>query len=138
MDNSPRNRYLGMGVDITSEMVLFAKQLLAILDILEEKAYEVEEVKERREMLIDDRCKTIQAINRYMWNEADGFYYDVDFEGRQTGIKTIADFSAQKKEGKLGIKVETKDCFNLRICYNKREFYFEVTGNLEVLLDETN
>lgn len=305
MDNSPRNQYLGMGVDITSEMVLFAKQLLEILDILKEKGYEVEEAEIRREMLTDDRCKTIQAINRYMWNEADGFYYDVDFEGRQTGIKTIAgfapmlagasdraqmdrlvywlndkdtfnrihripvlaanepgfdpeggywsgsvwaptnvmvllgleengyhdlareiglnhmqimaqvfektgtiwenypadsitsgnadnadfvgwsgvgailylieygiglhgdihgvaweidekltdgklgcenfwfagktaDFSAQKKEGKLGIKVETNDCFNLRIRYNKREFYFEVTGNLEVLLDEAN
>ena len=38
MDNNPRNKYLGCGVDISCEMVLFADNLLEILSVLEAKS----------------------------------------------------------------------------------------------------
>lgn len=119
MDNSPRNKYLGMGVDITSEMVLFAKQLLEIMDILEEKGYEVQDTANRKEILHEDRRKTIAAINQYMWNEEDGFYYDVDSDGKQTGIKTIAGFAPmlagaadRAQMDRLVYWLEDRDTFN--------------------------
>lgn len=93
MDNSTRNKHLGLAVDTTSEMVLFVKNLLEIMDILEEKGYEIKQAKERRKILKTDRQRTIQAMNEYMWNETDGFYYDVNSKLEQTGIKTIAGFA---------------------------------------------
>lgn len=92
MDNSPRNKYLGMGVDITSEMAMFAGQLMEIMEILQKSGDVRPEFAERKEQLGKDREEVINAINKYMWNEEDGFYYDVDNQLRQAGIKTIAGF----------------------------------------------
>lgn len=92
MDNSPRNKYLGMGVDITSEMAMLAGQLIEIMEILEKAGDVRPEFEERKERLKQDREETAAAINKYMWNEKDGFYYDVDDNLSQTGIKTIAGF----------------------------------------------
>lgn len=119
MDNSPRNKYLGFGVDITSEMVLFARHLLEIMDILEEKGAALPVFEERRKELTEDRRRVIAAMNQYMWNEKDGFYYDVDFNGKQTGIKTIAGFApmlsgaADKQQcERLVYWLKDKDTFN--------------------------
>lgn len=92
MDNSPRNKYLGMGVDITSEMAMFAGQLIEMMEILEKNGDVRPEFAERKEQLGKDREEVINAINQYMWNEEDGFYYDVDNQLHQVGIKTIAGF----------------------------------------------
>lgn len=119
MDNSTRNEHLGLAVDTTSEMVLFAKHLLEMMDILEEKGYEVRQGEERREILSLDRQRTIQAMNKYMWNETDGFYYDVDFNMKQTGIKTIAGFAPMLAKAASSSQMESlvdwledKDTFN--------------------------
>lgn len=119
MDNSPRNKYLGLAVDTTSEMVLFARLLGEILDILEANGYEIEDSKALREQLAKDRERTVEAMNRYMWNEEDGFYYDVTFEGKQTGIKTIAGFapmlagaSTKEQNERLVYWLKDKETFN--------------------------
>lgn len=92
MDNSPRNKHLGFGVDITSEVAMLIGQILEIMDILEAAGDPRPEFKERRTSLNKDREVLFAAINKYMWNEEDGFYYDVDKDMRQVGIKTIAGF----------------------------------------------
>ena len=92
MDNSPRNKYLGLAVDTSCEMVLFAHNLLDILHELEYHGRGFEGLAAWREFLLESSEQTTQAIRRYMWNEADGFFYDVDFGMKQTGIKTAAAF----------------------------------------------
>lgn len=94
MDNSPRNKYLGFGVDPSCEMVLFAGNLLDMLAVLEENGYEVKDCRSRADFLKKDRQITIDAIQKYMWNEEDGFFYDVTFEKKQCKVKTAAAFWA--------------------------------------------
>jgi glycogen debranching enzyme len=92
MDNSTRNIHLGFAIDTSSEMVLFARNLIDMMKVLKESGYISPSFDERENELendIEDLCKT---INQWMWNEEDGFYYDVTFEGKQTGIKTVAAF----------------------------------------------
>ena len=85
MDNSPRNAYLkngGTGIDISSEMVLFARQLSAIALILgkdtEAHAYSAE---------ADQLAAT---INQAMWDEKRKFYFDLMLDGERAPVKTIA------------------------------------------------
>lgn len=94
MDNSPRNKYLGFGVDTTCEMVLFARNLLDMLDVLEKNGYQEKDAVERRAFLEKDRKETIDVINHYMWNEEKGFYFDVTYSEEQCPIKTAAAFWA--------------------------------------------
>lgn len=119
MDNSPRNKHLGMGVDITSEMVLFAKDLCEIMDILSANGDMRPEFNERRAGLLKDMEEVTQAINKYMWNAEDGFYYDVDFSLKQAGIKTIAGFfpmlagiADENQKACLIKQLNNKDTFN--------------------------
>ena len=85
MDNSPRVPILrggGTGVDISSEMALFARQLAEIATMLgkseEAKAYkrEAEELATR--------------INEQMWDPERKFYYDLTVDGERGDDKTIA------------------------------------------------
>ena len=85
MDNSPRNTYLkngGTGIDISSEMVLFARQLSAIGLILgkdiEAHAYSAE---------ADQLAST---INQRMWDEKRKFYFDLMLDGERAPVMTIA------------------------------------------------
>ncbi len=85
MDNSPRNTYLkngGTGIDISSEMVLFARQLSAIGLILgkdiEAHAYSAE---------ADQLAAT---INQRMWDEKRKFYFDLMLDGERAPVMTIA------------------------------------------------
>lgn len=94
MDNSPRNKYLGFGIDITCEMVLFAGNLLDMLDVLESHGYEERDAVERRSFLEKDRKETIAVIQKYMWNEEKGFFFDVAADETQCPIKTAAAFWA--------------------------------------------
>ncbi len=119
MDNSTRNKHLGLAVDTSSEMVMFAGNLIDIMDELEKYGYEVPDYEKRREGLARDRAILIEKINRYMWNEHEGFYYDITFGERQTRIKTIAGFFplvsgvADEKQGKRLIEwLEDKEAFN--------------------------
>jgi len=85
MDNSPRNAHLkngGTGIDISSEMVLFARQLSEIALILgkdtEAHAYSAE---------ADQLAAT---INQAMWDEKQKFYFDSMLDGKRAPVMTIA------------------------------------------------
>lgn len=92
MDNSPRNKNLYLGVDISSEMVLFADNLLRIFDILESSGYEVNDRVVREERLRREKEATTKAINEHMWDPETGFYYDLDQQKNKIKIKTVAAF----------------------------------------------
>lgn len=119
MDNSPRNKFLGFGVDPTCEMVLFANNLLDMMEVLEKNGYQVKEAEDRKAFLLQDRKETIEVIQKYMWNEKDGFFYDVTFDGTQSGMKTAAAFwslisgvADENQQEKLAEWLEDPNTFN--------------------------
>ena len=82
MDNSPRS---GSGwVDMSAQMVVMYKSLAIIADEL----HQPEKAKQFREHAAEIGSR----INRFMWNDEDGLYYDVDDSGTQLKCKTIACF----------------------------------------------
>lgn len=118
MDNSPRNQYLGFGVDPTCEMVLFANNLLDMLAALNAQDIHMKDEEERKSCLEKDREETIEAIRKYMWNEEDGFFYDVTFKEEQSGMKTAAAFwtlisgvADEEKQKKLAAWLEDEKTF---------------------------
>jgi glycogen debranching enzyme len=82
MDNTPRN---GNGwVDMSCQMVIQYDNLAVICDELGLRA---------KAAAFRDEARAIGGrINRWCWNEADGFYYDVDNDGRQFRVKTSGGF----------------------------------------------
>jgi len=87
MDNSPRNLCLNRGgtaIDISSEMVLFARNLAEIDAILglvsDSKIYKIEA----------DSLSSI--INSKMWDEKKKFYFDLTIDESKCPVKTIAGF----------------------------------------------
>lgn len=90
MDNSPRNQRMGLALDTSSEMALFARNLLDILHVLEMERGIIREewVRELEEDLRDLR----ERVNSAMWDEETGFYHDLTFEGECVRVKTIAAF----------------------------------------------
>jgi len=85
MDNSPRNAYLkkgGTGIDISSEMVLFARQLSAIALILG-KGAEAHEYSAEADQLA-------ATINQRMWDAKRKFYFDLMLDGERAPVMTIA------------------------------------------------
>lgn len=85
MDNTPRPTRKGAGwVDMSCQMVMQYDNLATICRELglAEKAQRYE-----------DEAKAIAGrINRWCWNEEDGFYYDVQGDGSQFKKKTIGSF----------------------------------------------
>ncbi|MDN4075987.1 MGH1-like glycoside hydrolase domain-containing protein [Fictibacillus terranigra] len=96
MDNSPRNYYLGSGVDISCEMVLFARNLVEMANILSAKYQSEGKVELGKEFTapikkLENDVKTFtESINRKMWDKDSGFYYDVTDDGQRSPVKTIA------------------------------------------------
>jgi len=89
MDNATRNKHLepgGCGIDISCEMVLFARNLAQIADILGQPA----ESRKYRE----DAEELSTLINRHMWDEQRKFYFDLTSKGRRAPVKSIAGFWA--------------------------------------------
>jgi len=87
MDNSPRNPYLnrgGTGIDISAEMVLFARDLAEIARLIGK--YE-DALGFRREA--DDLSV---LVNRLMWDGEKKFYYDLTVDGVRAPVKTVAGF----------------------------------------------
>lgn len=84
MDNSPRNADLmkgGTGVDISAEMVLFARHLSAIAGILG---------KEKEAKAFADEAEELsKQINDLLWNDQEGFYYDLALHGKMSRVKTV-------------------------------------------------
>lgn len=95
MDNSPRNKYLGCAVDTSCEMVLFANSLINIMEVLLKHNYIDNEVlAERREFLKTTSKLTKDAINNLMWDDKQGFYFDLKDDNEKATVKTIAAFWA--------------------------------------------
>lgn len=87
MDNSERDPWLnegGTGIDISSEMVLFARSMEQIATATAKP----------KEALIYRRkaASLAKIINQKMWDEKQKFYVDLTVAGKQTGIKTIAGY----------------------------------------------
>jgi hypothetical protein len=87
MDNATRNTYLksgGMGIDISSEMVLFARNLAEIAAILD---------KQSQARQYNQQAEELSAlINKYMWDGKRKFYFDLTLEGKRAPVKSIAAF----------------------------------------------
>jgi hypothetical protein len=89
MDNSTRNKYLepgGCGIDISCEMVLFARHLARIADILG-KPVESRKYQQEAEDLSS-------LINQHMWDEQRKFYFDLTIKGERAPVKSVAAFWA--------------------------------------------
>ena len=82
MDNSPRSG--SAWVCMSSQMKMFYDGLAFIASELGEKG---------KADRYNSKAKDIgERINKFMWNEDDGLYYDLDDEGNQVKVKTIASF----------------------------------------------
>jgi len=82
MDNTPRK---GSGwVDISCQLVMCYNDMAVICN--EINLANKEDEYKRKAKFISDK------INRFMWDEEDGLYYDVDDEGELVKWKTIASF----------------------------------------------
>jgi hypothetical protein len=87
MDNSTRNAYLdrgGTGIDISSEMVLFARQLSAIAGIQGKTA--------EASRFASEADRLAGIINQAMWDPQRRFYFDLTLDGKPAPVKTIAAF----------------------------------------------
>lgn len=87
MDNSPRNSCLangGTGIDISSEMVLFARNLADISTILGHK--------QDAQQFTNEADSLATIINKKMWNERQQFYFDLTINEEFCPVKTIAAF----------------------------------------------
>jgi hypothetical protein len=93
MDNSPRNKYLGCALDTSCEMAMFAAHLLEMLDVLEGAGLPVPG-DNLRGRLEEDRDNLGRIINRLLWDEKTGFYYDLKDDGSRAPVKTAAAFWA--------------------------------------------
>ena len=93
MDNSPRNKYLGCALDTSCEMVLFAANLLEVMDILESRSL-IEPDNNLRLRLESERSSLTETINRLLWDEKTGFYFDLKPDGSRAPVKTIAAYWA--------------------------------------------
>lgn len=94
MDNTPRN---GSGwVDMSVQMVMMYNDMSEMCNqILKDPTLETELKHElyKKSNLFKDKANQISnLINKFMWNEEDGMYYDVDDEGNQLKCKTVAGF----------------------------------------------
>lgn len=113
MDNSPRNVYLkggGTAIDTSSEMVLFARQLSQIAQILGKH--------NEAEVYSTDADKLARQINGLMWDEKRNFYFDLQLNGKRTPVMTIAAFwtllakvASRRQAAYLVAELENPDTF---------------------------
>lgn len=82
MDNSPR--YGSGWVDMSAQMALHYQSMAEISQIIN---------LQKKVELFETRATEISSlINSWMWDEDDGFYYDVDNQGNKNKVKTVAAF----------------------------------------------
>ena len=85
MDNSPRVPYLAKGgtaIDTSSQMVLFARQLAEMAELLGNAA--------DAKLYRHEATELSALINEKMWNPQRKFYFDLTVDGQQAPVKTIA------------------------------------------------
>jgi hypothetical protein len=89
MDNSPRNLYLkggGCGVDISCEMVMFARQLATMAEMLGKR--------EDAKAFTRDADRLKQLVNSLMWDDQRKFYFDLTLKGERAPVRTVAAYWA--------------------------------------------
>jgi glycogen debranching enzyme len=87
MDNATRNIYLesgGTGIDISSEMVLFARNLSKMADTLG-KWRLARQYRRKADELAG-------LINKLMWDDERKFYFDLSLDGKRAPVKSMAGF----------------------------------------------
>lgn len=84
MDNSPRLPGMLCSIDTSSEMVLFARCLARIAEIIG--------LPEDYEKFITLAGDLTSIINRRLWNDKTGFYYDLNKQEQIHTVKTIAGY----------------------------------------------
>ena len=84
MDDSPRNAMLLAGIDVAAEMVIFDRWLASIAQILDQTD-EVQFYTQRADQYAN-------FINRTLWDEKTGFYYDWGKDNKRMTMRTIAAF----------------------------------------------
>jgi hypothetical protein len=84
MDNSPRVPRLWCGVDTSAEVAMLARDLAWMAGKLGRKSESARYTREAER--IGD------LINRTMWDERSGFYYDLGAGSKRLGVKTVAGF----------------------------------------------
>ena len=87
MDNSPRNPYLmhgGTGIDISAEMVLFARNLAQISRLVGKN--------DDANTLMEEAAELSTKVNKLMWDDEKKFYFDLTIEGKKTPVRTVAAF----------------------------------------------
>ncbi len=84
MDNSPRLPGMLCSIDTSSEVVLFARCLARIAEIIG--------IKEDRLKFSAEADDLSSIINKRLWNATTGFYYDLNDKEQIHNVKTIAGF----------------------------------------------
>jgi len=82
MDNTPRSG--SAWTDMSAQMVMCYNDIAEMYTEIGKKA-DGEKYKVKAKEIAD-------KINKFMWNEEDGLYYDLDDEGNQVKCKTVACF----------------------------------------------
>jgi len=82
MDNAPRRG--SAWTDMSCQMVMLYNDMAVMSDELE--------LKEKADVFRKQANEISGRINKLMWNEDDGLYYDLDDNGSQVKCKTIACF----------------------------------------------
>lgn len=113
MDNSTRNAYLaggGTAIDTSSQMVLFARNLSQIADILKKKEAKLKYAGQAAELS--------KKINEKMWDPNNNFYYDLTVDSKLATVKTIAAFwtllaevATKDRAGLLAAELENPKTF---------------------------
>ena len=114
MDNSTRNVWLdrgGTGIDISSEMVLFGRQLARIAGIQGQP--------EKADRFVSDAERLAGIINKAMWDPKRRFYFDLTLDGKRAPVKTIAGFwpliarvASRDQAAALAAELENPKTFN--------------------------
>ncbi len=84
MDNTPR--FAAGWTDLTCQQALNARTMARIASEIGERTAGAWYTDEHRQL--------VEAIDTFMWDEADGFFWDVDAAGQYTKSKTVAAFWA--------------------------------------------
>jgi mannosylglycerate hydrolase MGH1-like protein len=84
MDNSPRNREMKYGVDISSQMVYRASYIAEIYRILG--------LPEKAEPFENEASELAEIIREKMWNPETGFFHDLTSDEKFVSARTIAGF----------------------------------------------
>ena len=85
MDNSPRPTTKGSGwVEMSAQMVIMYNHLAIMADELG--------LPDKADGFREEAGAIAARINQWCWNETDGFYYDVDADGKQFKKMTMGGF----------------------------------------------